>query len=202
MTTLSTAIATAKPNDLVFTSNTHQLVTDSVKVAAYFGKLHKDVLRKFKTLGCSSEFNERNFTLVHYDDTKGEIRPMYQMTKNGFMFLVMGFTGKRAAEIKERYIQAFDEMAEQLAKGSRIQPPAQMNTLTLPDFYSVRVLLCIENGEIVGKRMLDSDELIMSRKRFISYFKEPDIGFNDIDQLIELSNSVNERIRVQVRNIQ
>jgi hypothetical protein len=44
--------------------------------------------------------------------------------------------------------------------------------------------------------------LIMSRKRFISYFKEPDIGFNDIDQLIELSNSVNERIRVQVRNIQ
>jgi hypothetical protein len=85
---------------------------------------------------------------------------------------------------------------------SRIQPPTQMNTLTLPDFHSVRVLLCIENGEIVGKRMLDSDELIMSRKRFISYVKEPYIGFNDIVQLIELPNSVNERIRVQVRNIQ
>jgi hypothetical protein len=43
---------------------------------------------------------------------------------------------------------------------------------------------------------------VILNKRFISYFKEPDIGFNDIDQLIELPNSVNERIRVQVRNIQ
>jgi hypothetical protein len=30
----------------------------------------------------------------------------------------------------------------------------------------------------------------------------PTIGFNDIDQLIELANSVNERIRLQVRIIQ
>jgi Rha family phage regulatory protein len=202
MNTVSTTIVSAKSSDLVFISKTNDLVTDSYLVAEYFGKRHAHVLDKIKNLGCSQNFNERNFSPVHYHDAKGEVRPKYQMTKNGFMFLVMGFTGKRAAEIKERYIQAFDEMAEQLAKGSRIQPPAQMNTLTLPDFYSVRVLLCIENGEIVGKRMLDSDELIMSRKRFISYFKEPDIGFNDIDQLIELSNSVNERIRVQVRNIQ
>jgi Rha family phage regulatory protein len=204
MTTVSSTIATAKPTDLIFVSKTNELVTDSMAVSKYFGKPHKDILAKVRTLGCSVEFTERNFSLCHKNNSlqNGKLQPFYQMTKNGFVFLVMGFTGKRAAEIKERYIQAFDQMAEQLAKGSRIQPPAQMNTLTLPDFHSLRVLLCIDNGEIVGKRMLDSDELIMSRKRFISYFKEPDIGFNDIDQLIELSNSVNERIRVQVRNIQ
>jgi Rha family phage regulatory protein len=204
MNTTSTSITSAKTSDLVFISQTNELVTDSFHVSKYFGKRHDHVLEKIKSLGCSSDFTKSNFGLCHKNNElqNGKLQPFYQMTKNGFMFLVMGFTGKRAAEIKERYIQAFDEMAEQLAKGSRIQPPAQMNTLTLPDFHSVRVLLCIDNGEIVGKRMLDSDELIMSRKRFISYFKEPDIGFNDIDQLIELSNSVNERIRVQVRNIQ
>lgn len=36
------------------------------------------------------------------------------MTKDGFMFLVMGFTGQKAAQIKEAYINAFNAMAEQL----------------------------------------------------------------------------------------
>lgn len=39
---------------------------------------------------------------------------MWNMTKNGFIFLVMGFTGKLAAQFKEHYISAFDWMAEQL----------------------------------------------------------------------------------------
>ena len=35
---------------------------------------------------------------------------MYQMTKDGFVFLVMGFTGSKAAKFKEDYINAFNEM--------------------------------------------------------------------------------------------
>ncbi|MBB7580460.1 ash family protein, partial [Escherichia coli] len=68
-------------------------VTTSVAVAEFFRKMHKDVLRKIETLECSEDFNERNFTPVTYTDAKGEKRPMYQITKNGFVFLVMGFTG-------------------------------------------------------------------------------------------------------------
>ncbi|EIA1766278.1 Rha family transcriptional regulator [Vibrio parahaemolyticus] len=204
MTTLISPIASAKTNDLVFVSQTNELVTDSFHVAKYFGKLHKNVLQKLQQLECSKEFTQLNFQLCHKNNElqNNKLQPFYQMTKNGFMFLVMGFTGKRSAEIKERYIQAFDDMAEQLTKSTRIQPPAQTNTLTLPDFHRQRVLLCIENGAIVSKRMLDSDEMLMNRKSYINYFKEPDIGFSDIDQLVELSNSVNERIRIQVRNIQ
>lgn len=46
---------------------------------------------------------------------------MYYITRDGFMFLVMGFTGKTAAKWKEAYIKAFNEMeakirAEQMAK--------------------------------------------------------------------------------------
>ena len=32
---------------------------------------------------------------------------MYEMTRDGFVYLAMGFTGKKAAEFKERYIGDF-----------------------------------------------------------------------------------------------
>lgn len=92
----------------------NQIITTSLKVAEFFGKRHDDVLRRVRSLDCSPEFNARNFAPVEYVDKKGECRPAYEMTKDGFMFLVMGFTGKKAARIKEAYINAFNWMAEQL----------------------------------------------------------------------------------------
>lgn len=89
-----------------------QVMTDSRKVAQHFGKLHKDVLRAYDRLECSQEFNGRNFAPVTFMDAKGEIRRAVQMTKDGFMFLVMGFTGQKAAAIKEAFIEAFNRMAE------------------------------------------------------------------------------------------
>lgn len=90
--------------------------TTSLAVAEHFGKNHFDVLRSVKNLECSEQFNERNFAFVEYTDAKGEKRPMYRMTKNGFAFLVMGFTGKKAAQWKEAYIHAFDSMDRELSR--------------------------------------------------------------------------------------
>ncbi|MGL6529324.1 Rha family transcriptional regulator [Aeromonas hydrophila] len=104
-----------------------QPVTTSLKVAKVFGKQHKDVLRKITTLDCSKNFNERNFALVTYQDGKGEARPAYEMTKDGFIFVVMGFTGAKAAATKEAYINAFNWMAgqlnQQVSLGIRISAP-------------------------------------------------------------------------------
>ncbi|EOF6355444.1 Rha family transcriptional regulator [Salmonella enterica] len=91
-------------------------VTTSVAVAEYFRKLHKNVIHKIETLECSPEFNRLNFKPVDYTDAKGEKRPAYQITKNGFVFLVMGFTGKKAAAFKEAYIAEFDRMENALNK--------------------------------------------------------------------------------------
>lgn len=93
-------------------------ITTSLDVAAYFGKLHKNVIQKIISLDCSPEFNELNFKPVDYLDTKSEKRPMYQMTKDGFMFLVMGFTGKKASKLKEAYITAFNEMELRFQKNA------------------------------------------------------------------------------------
>ncbi|EHV4008960.1 Rha family transcriptional regulator [Salmonella enterica] len=89
-------------------------VTTSVAVAEYFGKRHDNVIQKIKLLDCSSEFNALNFKDVTYTDAKGEKRPAYKITKNGFVFLVMGFTGKKAAAFKEAYIAEFDRMENDL----------------------------------------------------------------------------------------
>ena len=106
-------ITTFTPADII-SLNHGQPMTTSLKVAEVFGKQHKNVLRKLETLECSQEFNRLNFEPVEYLDKKGEMRLMYNITKDGWMMLVMGFTGKTATAIKEQYIAAFNWMAEQL----------------------------------------------------------------------------------------
>ena len=86
----------------------------SLQVAQHFKKQHKDVLRSIQNIECSEEFNQRNFAPVEYLDQKGESRPSYHLTKDGFIFLVMGFTGKEAARWKEAYIKAFNQMEQRL----------------------------------------------------------------------------------------
>lgn len=82
----------------------------SLQVADEFEKEHKNVLADIRNLDCSREFNQLNFQPVKYTDDKGEKRPMYLMTRDGFMFLVMGYRGKKAAAIKEAIIKRFNDM--------------------------------------------------------------------------------------------
>lgn len=90
---------------------THGTVTTtSNQVAEHFGRAHKSVLRAIDNLKCSPEFTERNFAPTDYIDKNGDTQPSFTMTKDGFMFLAMGFTGKDAAQWKESYIAAFNRM--------------------------------------------------------------------------------------------
>lgn len=99
--------------------------TTSLVVAKFFGKRHSDVLRAISKLDCSEEFSQRNFALViesmTYIDSNGGCQNKttkraghYSMTKDGLIFLVMGFTGKQAAKLKEAYINEFNRMSDVL----------------------------------------------------------------------------------------
>ena len=101
------------------TINDATLTTDSKRVAKHFKKRHDTVLRAFDNLGCSDEYRRRNFAETvetRPNPSGGEPIPsrVVRMTKDGFMILVMGFTGAEAMRIKEAYIEAFNAMAEQL----------------------------------------------------------------------------------------
>lgn len=88
---------------------------NSLQVAQYFGKRHADVIRSIEKIterksGLSKNFTERNFALSNYKDSTGRKLPCYCMTRDGFTILAMGFTGKKALQFKETYIERFNEM--------------------------------------------------------------------------------------------
>lgn len=88
------------------TTRGSRAVCDSLSVAEHFHKRHGDVIRAIEVKilpEVSKEFNERNFASVKYIDAKGEKRPMYYMTRDGFTLLAMGFTGKAAMEWKIKF---------------------------------------------------------------------------------------------------
>lgn len=88
---------------------------DSRYVAEYFEKRHDHVLRDISKItapksGLSEEFIKQNFVADTYTDTTGRKLPCYQMTRDGFTMLVMGYTGTKAMRFKELYIKRFNEM--------------------------------------------------------------------------------------------
>lgn len=85
-------------------------ITTSLIVAKVFGKEHKNVLRDIESLSCSESFRVLNFEHTPYvHPQNGQTYKMYTMTKDGFSFLVMGYTGEKAGEFKERFINEFNK---------------------------------------------------------------------------------------------
>lgn len=156
-----------EPNHLISMIG-DELRTTSLKVAEAFGKLHKDVLRKIGNLDCSPEFASAHFYANVENQAVGTSRrdmKYYEMTKDGFMFLVMGFTGKKAAQIKEAYINAFNWMAAQL-----FGRPVAAKTTT-----DARTPLRAAVSMLVGKRsLMYPDAYALVHQRF---------GVEHIDQL-------------------
>ena len=88
---------------------------DSLFVAQAFEKEHKNVVREIERLtasdsGLSQEFNALNVERITYRDSRGRKQRAYGMTRDGFVLLVMGFTGQKALRFKELYIKRFNEM--------------------------------------------------------------------------------------------
>ncbi|WP_193758677.1 Rha family transcriptional regulator [Aeromonas hydrophila] len=98
-----------------------EVFTTSRQVAELFEKEHRNVLRAIRLLECDDEFTALNYELTDFIDKNGDPRPEYLITKDGMVFLVMGFTGKKAAQFKLLYIRAFNWMMEQLHENRDLQ---------------------------------------------------------------------------------
>lgn len=134
------------PDNAVVLKGDHP-VTTSLRVAEIFGKRHDDVLKRIRNLDCGEEFNARNFADVEYLDPKGEVRPAYELTRDGFTLLVMGFTGPKALAFKIAFIERFNAMEAALRNGSNfglVIPPA----LSLGDYHATREHLCELQAEL------------------------------------------------------
>lgn len=91
-------------------------VVTSKEVADTFGKIHRDVMRSITNLECSQEFRVRNFAQSSYVSNQNKVLDCFTMTRDGFAFLCMGFTGSESAKWKEAYISAFNAIEQEMIK--------------------------------------------------------------------------------------
>ena len=90
-------------------------ITTSLIVAEKFGKRHDVVLRNIEDTisGMDYETAKLWFHKATYKIKENrKSYPMYEMNRDGFSLIVMGFTGEKALHWKISYIKAFNTMEE------------------------------------------------------------------------------------------
>jgi len=101
----------------VFADTNDTARVDSLFVAQFFEKEHKNVLADIRKIlspnsGLSEDFGRLNFLPTSYTDVWNRKQTAYAMTRDGFTMLVMGYTGQKAMRFKELYIRRFNEMEQ------------------------------------------------------------------------------------------
>ncbi len=94
--------------DWVYLNLEQRPITTSVRVSEVFGELHCSVLAKIEMLDFASEFFRQNFNEIQYFNEDWELKTAYEMTRDGFGFISIGFTGREAAEYSSAFIDSFD----------------------------------------------------------------------------------------------
>lgn len=84
---------------------------NSLDVAKVFEKQHKHVMQKIEKF---SDRAKANFRPSAYIDSTGRGLPMYEMNRDGFTFLVMGFTGEKAENFKLDFIDGFNALEKEV----------------------------------------------------------------------------------------
>ena len=102
---------------------------DSREVADMIDKAHSELLKDMRRY--ISQFNEGNLPFVDffrestYEDSKGETRPCYRITKKGCEFIAHKLTGTKGTVFTARYINRFHEMESILSEQKQEVAPVQ-----------------------------------------------------------------------------
>jgi|GEM_PF-4101270 len=107
----------------------------SLKFAKDFGIRHADLTRKIRNFKCSKDFAERNFSLSKYKDMTGRTFEYFEITQQGFTYLLSRTPGKINDKYIEMYINAYEEMAKKITH-EESSLYSQLNRLTL-EYMSV-----------------------------------------------------------------
>ncbi len=98
---------------------------------------------------------------------------MFEMTKDGFVFLVMGFTGKKAAAFKEAYIAEFNRMEERL------------NGAVAVSGVTSEILLTLQDNKVISSRPIADNEYVASLDTLFEIARRADYLVIHKDDLIK-----------------
>ena len=169
-------------SEIVFRGTNDKAMTSSLLVAKEFGKEHNKVVRDINNLACSQEFRAANFGESSYVSEQGKEFPMFTMTKDGFSFLVMGYTGKKAAQFKEAYINAFNKMESEIR--SSVKPKTQLEILQMSINQLVEQehrLSCVERD--VAETKKEIEEMKQERIENGKLLLEAEVSGNKVPEI-------------------
>ena len=94
------------------------------------------------------EFTERNFAPSSYQDQSGRSLRCYDLTRDAFSLLVMGFTGAKATQWKLAYISAFNRMESELRKSSGLPEEAAARLAKVEGDLQALIDLCFSQPQV------------------------------------------------------
>ena len=98
--------------------NEEQLTTTSRIVAEVFNKEHSDVIKVIENLkdGIGKSSDTYFILLNKMNEQNKQYYKEYELTRDGYSLLVMGFTGEKALKFKLEFINAFNSMEQELKR--------------------------------------------------------------------------------------
>ncbi len=86
----------------------------SLQIAEVTGKPHADVMKAIRKMESAWEkVNEGNFSLVTYQDKKGESRPCYSLNKEECLYIATKFNDEARAKLIKRWKELEEQHARQ-----------------------------------------------------------------------------------------
>lgn len=98
--------------EVEFLENNESIYINSLDLGRVFEKRHDNILRDISNLP-NDEFKFSNFIKSEYLNSQNKKQPCYNLTKDGFCLLVMGFTGEKAYKFKVEFIKAFNRLLDE-----------------------------------------------------------------------------------------
>lgn len=126
--------------------------TTSLEVAKFFSKRHDHVLRDIDTLLSQLPENslQPNFgEMFQEQETPLGLKQIriFILYRDGFMLLVMGYTGKKALAVKLAYIEAFNRLEAELAAQRGSALPSS-DTLTPEQQAQLQAIVAAKAGMV------------------------------------------------------
>lgn len=114
---INTVPINAERQPIVFIDN-GEVFANSRDVAVYFGKEHRNILRDIEKLIGEGVLKFEHTPYI--DPQNGQTYKSYNMDRDGFTLLAMGFTGKKALKFKLAYINQFNAMEAELRRRTNV----------------------------------------------------------------------------------
>lgn len=183
-------------NNLVIMKD-RQAVTDSLKVAESFDKKHKDVLKAWKNLAAQNCATKKMFVESTYVN-RGKEYPMIYMNRDGFTLLAMGFTGKKALDFKLKYIQAFNEMENQIRqpKSERLEI-MRKNSATKRAGVLYKIAMATDSN-ISRQKLLHKAAEVLTGEKLVPVMQDKYYSVEEVGQQLSLPTDLIDEIANQI----